>query len=589
MTRILRHQIQPLILIVLVSIIFLGDVKPGQRRATQTSTPQSGQRGKRPRLVLLIAVDQFRYDYLERFSDLFGPNGFRRLLRDGASWTQSNYDHMPTYTAPGHATMLTGAYPAETGIVGNEWPDRATGKNVSSVSDTTVTSLGGAPNEPAASPKRLMSSTVGDELRLATNDRSKVIGISIKDRAAILPAGRHANAAYWFSGNNGNMVSSTYYFNDLPTWVVSFNNSHAADKYFGKKWERLLPESEYLKRTGADAPPWENIGNIAGDTNTFPHTVTGGATSAGKAFYNALDFTPFSNDLLVSFTEQAITNEQLGQDDETDVLCVSFSANDYAGHRYGPYSQEMMDVTLRVDQQIGALLDFVNAKVGLSNSVVVFTADHGVAPIPEHAAALGLGGARIRGDDVIKALRSAISARYNPQNKTPDPSADYIFKYEYAGSLRDAFTNANIYFNYDALKRDGVNLDDITEVAGQAALTVPGIARFFTRSQLQRGETSITDPIERRALHGFYPSRSGDLVLIPEPYKYLNETITATHGSPYSYDTNVPTVIMGAGINPGRYYEAASPADIAPTLCALLGITKPSAATGRVLIEALKK
>jgi len=589
MTRILRQQIKPVILIVLVSILFLGDAKPGQRRGTQTSAPQSGQRVKRPRLVLLIAVDQFRYDYLERFGDLFGPNGFRRLLRDGASWTQSNYDHIPTYTAPGHATMMTGAYPAETGIVGNEWPDRATGKNVSSVSDTTVTLIGGAPNEAASSPRRLMCSTVGDELRLVTNDRSKVIGISIKDRAAILPAGRHANAAYWFSWNNGNMVSSTYYFNDLPTWVVSFNNSHPADKYFGKKWERLLPESEYLKRAGADAPPWENIGKIAGDTNTFPHTVTGGAATTGSAFYNALDFTPFSNDLLVSFTEQALVSEQLGQDDDTDVLSVSFSANDYVGHRYGPYSQEVMDVTLRVDQQIGTLLDFVNAKVGLSNSIVIFTADHGVAPIPEHAAALGLGGARIRGDDVMKALRSAISARYNPQNKTPDPTADYIYKYEYSGALRDAFTNGNVYFNYDALKRDGVSLDDITEVAGRAALTVPGIARFFTRSQLQRGETSITDPIERRALHGFYPSRSGDLVLIPEPYKYLNETITATHGSPYSYDTNVPTVIMGSGLIPGRYYEAASPADIAPTVCALLGITKPSAATGRVLTEALKK
>ena len=589
MTRILRQQIKPVILIVLVSILFLGDAKPGQRRGTQTSAPQSGQRVKRPRLVLLIAVDQFRYDYLERFGDLFGPNGFRRLLRDGASWTQSNYDHIPTYTAPGHATMMTGAYPAETGIVGNEWPDRATGKNVSSVSDTTVTLIGGAPNEAASSPRRLMCSTVGDELRLVTNDRSKVIGISIKDRAAILPAGRHANAAYWFSWNNGNMVSSTYYFNDLPTWVVSFNNSHPADKYFGKKWERLLPESEYLKRAGADAPPWENIGKIAGDTNTFPHTVTGGAATTGSAFYNALDFTPFSNDLLVSFTEQALVSEQLGQDDDTDVLSVSFSANDYVGHRYGPYSQEVMDVTLRVDQQIGTLLDFVNAKVGLSNSIVIFTADHGVAPIPEHAAALGLGGARIRGDDVMKALRSAISARYNPQNKTPDPTADYIYKYEYSGALRDAFTNGNVYFNYDALKRDGVSLDDITEVVGRAALTVPGIARFFTRSQLQRGETSITDPIERRALHGFYPSRSGDLVLIPEPYKYLNETITATHGSPYSYDTNVPTVIMSSGIIPGRYYEAASPADIAPTVCALLGITKPSAATGRVLTEALKK
>jgi hypothetical protein len=485
--------------------------------------------------------------------------------------------------------MMTGAFPAETGIVGNEWPDRATGKNVSSVSDTTVTSLGGAPNEPAASPKRLMSSTVGDELRLATNDRAKVIGISIKDRAAILPAGRHANAAYWFSGNNGNMVSSTYYFKELPGWVVTFNNSHPADKFFGKKWERLLPESEYLKRAGADAPPWENIGNVSGDTNTFPHTVTGGATGAGRAFYNGLDYTPYSNDLLLAFTEQAIVSEQLGQDEDTDVLTVSFSANDYVGHRYGPYSQEMMDVTLRVDQQIGSLLDFVNAKIGLSNTIVIFTADHGVAPIPEHAAALGLGGARIRGQDVIGPIRSAISARYNPQNKTPDPAADYIYKYEYAGSLRDAFTNANIYFNYDALKRDGVNLEEITEVAGRAALTVPGIARFFTRDQLMRGETSISDPIERRALHGFYPPRSGDLVLIPEPYKYLAETITATHGSPYSYDTNVPTVIMGAGINPGRYYEAASPADIAPTICALMGITKPSAATGRVLIEALKK
>src|ERR1041385_466251 len=589
MTRILRQQIKPLILLVLVSVLFLGDAKPGQRRATQTSAPQSGQRGKRPRLVLLIAVDQFRYDYFERFGDLFGPNGFKRLLRDGASWTQSNYDHMPTYTAPGHATMMTGAYPAETGIVGNEWPDRSTGKNVSSVSDTAVTSLGGAPNEPTSSPKRLMSSTVGDELRLASNDRSKVIGISIKDRAAILPAGRHANAAYWFSWINGNMVSSTYYFNALPNWVVAFKNTHPADKFFGKKWERLLPESEYLKRAGADAPPWENIGTVAGDTNTFPHTVTGGATSVGRAFYNALDYTPFSNDLLLSFTEQAIVNEQLGQDDDTDVLTVSFSADDYVGHRYGPYSQEVMDVTLRVDQQIGSLLDFVNARVGLSNTLVAFTADHGVAPIPEHAAALGLGGGRIRGQDVMDAIRSAINARYNPQNKTPDPTADYIYKYEYSGALRDAFTNGNIYFNYDALRRDGVSLDEITEVAGKGALMVPGIARYFTRKQLQQGATSITDPIERRALHGFYPTRSGDLVLIPEPYKYLNETITATHGSPYSYDTNVPTVIMGAGVNPGRYYEAASPADIAPTLCALLGITKPSAATGRVLIEALKK
>jgi len=575
---------------ILIVSLLTGSLSPAQRRAT------TNQRAKRPKLVLLIVVDQFRYDYLERFSDLFTDNGgFKRLTRDGASWTQSNYDHMPTYTAPGHATMLTGAYPAESGIVGNEWPDRATGKRVTSVSDTTVNLLGGAANEVASSPKRLMSSTVGDELRLATNERSKVIGISIKDRSAILPAGRHANAAYWFSTNSGSMVSSTYYFNELPAWVTTFNNSRPADQFFNSKWERLLPESEYSKRANADSPTWENIGNQPGDTNAFPHILTGGLTkldtttaTANRAFYNALDYTPFSNEMLVTFAQQAITNEQLGQDDDTDVLSVSFSANDYVGHRYGPYSQEMMDVTLRVDRQIGTLLDFVNARVGLANTLVAFTADHGVAPIPEHAAALGLGGSRLRAADVLGAITGAISARYNPQNKTPDPTADYLYR-NASGTTADAFMNSNVYFNYAALKRDGVSLDEITQIAGEAALAVPGIARYFTRTQLERGQTSITDPIERRAVHGFYPPRSGDLVLIAEPFKYLGETITATHGTPYSYDTNVPMILMGAGVTPGRYYEAATPADIAPTICAILGVTKPSSATGRVLIEALKK
>ena len=510
-------------------------------------------------------------------------------MREGASWTQSNYDHFPTYTAPGHGTMMTGAYPAESGIVGNEWIERSTAKRVTSVSDATVKALGGAESEAGASPRRLMSSTVGDEVRMVTNHRGKVVGISVKDRSAILPAGRHANAAYWFSINSGSMISSTYYFEQLPKWVTDFNGSRPADKYFGAKWERLLPESEYLKLTGPDSPSWEVIGNISGDTNTFPHTITGGAATVGRAFYSALDYSPFSNDLLVSFAQQAIVNEQLGQDDDTDVLTVSFSANDYVGHRYGPYSQEAMDISLRVDKQIGTLLDFINARVGLSNTLVALTADHGVSPIPEHAVAMGLGGGRIQTPGIFSAIRSAISAKYNSQNKTPDPTADYLLKINDFGNVRDVIINGNIYFNYDALKRDGVSLAEITEVAGQAALTVPGVARYFTRSQLLRGEVSITDPIERRVVHGFYPQRSGDLVLIPDPYQYLGESITATHGSPYAYDTNVPTMIMGAGINPGRYYEAATPADIAPTLSALLGITRPSSATGRVLIEALKK
>jgi len=484
--------------------------------------------------------------------------------------------------------MMTGAYPAESGIIGNEWLDRASGKRITSVFDDTVKLLGGLPNDPASSPSRLMASTVGDELRLATNDRAKVIGISVKDRSAILPAGRHANAAYWFSWTSGTMVSSTYYFPQLPAWVTAFNATKPADKYFGAKWERLLPESEYTKRAGPDNPSWETV-TAAGDTNSFPHIITGGAKWPDRNFYTALDYSPYANDLILSFAQQAIVNEQLGQDDDTDVLTVSFSADDYVGHRFGPYSQEVMDVTLRVDQSIATLLDFVDAHVGLANTLVALTADHGVSPIPEHAAALGLGGGRVPFASVMGKIQAAIRARYNPQGKSPDPSADYLLRFTEAGTTREWFINNNIYFNYDALRRDGVNIEELSNVVVAAALTVPGIARCFSRTQLLRGATSITDPIERRALHGFYPARSGDVVMVAEPYKYIAETITATHGSPYSYDTHVPTIIMGPGVTPGRYLEPASPTDIAPTLSALLRITAPSNSTGRVLIEALRK
>lgn len=511
-------------------------------------------------------------------------------MRDGASWTQSNYDHMPTYTAPGHGTMMTGAYPAESGIIGNEWLDRATGKRITSVSDASVKLLGGNPNDPASSPSRLMASTVGDELRLATNDRAKVIGISVKDRSAILPAGRHANAAYWFNWLTGTMVSSTYYFTQLPAWVSNFNSAKPADKYFGAKWERLLPEDEYLKRAGPDNPKWETVSNAwTPDTNTFPHTITGGVPAPGQKFYSALDYSPFINDLLVSFAEDAIVNEKLGEDDDTDVLTVSFSANDYVGHRFGPYSQEVMDVTLRTDRNVATLLDFIDSHIGLANTLVAFTADHGVSPIPEHAAAMGLGGGRIPFATVMGTIQSAISARYNSQGKKPDPTADYLLMFQEGNTWRQWFINNNIYFNYDALNRDGVDVEEFSQVVIRAALSVPGIARCFSRLQLLRGATSVTDPIERRALHGFYPARSGDVVMVAEPYKYIAETITATHGSPYSYDTQVPTIIMGSGVTPGRYLEAATPADIAPTLSALLRITAPSNSTGRVLVEALKK
>jgi predicted AlkP superfamily pyrophosphatase or phosphodiesterase len=334
-------------------------------------------------------------------------------MRAGASWTEANFDHVPTFTAPGHAVFMTGASPSQTGIVANEWYERETGSKVKSITDDSTMTLAGKPNEKGKGPRRLLCSTVGDELRLADGDRSKVIGISAKDRSAILPAGRRANAAYWFSTDNGNINSSTYYFEHLPEWVVRFNNRHMADAFFGARWDRLLPnEAAYLRRAGNDDVPWENLDKSSADTNFFPHVVTGGSAAPGKPFYRALDYTPFSNDLLVAFAEEAIVNERLGAGDDTDVLSVSFSANDYVGHRFGPYSQEAMDMTLRVDQQIGKLLDFVDTRVGLGNSIVIFTADHGASPIPEQAALRNLAGRRYQKADLLKVAEEGLQTRY---------------------------------------------------------------------------------------------------------------------------------------------------------------------------------
>lgn len=555
---------------------------PLPRAAVAGSTPKQAATTaplSRPRLLLLLAIDQFRYDYLERFDDLFAPNGLRRLQREGASWTEANYDHIPTETAPGHATMLTGAWPSESGIVGNDWYDRDTGRRVSNVGDETVRLFGGGENEPGASPRRLLASTIGDELRLATAGRAKVIGISVKDRGAILPAGRYGSAAYWYSSQTGRMVSSSYYFNQPPSWVTRFNDARPADKFFNARWTRLRPEAEYLRRAGLDAPAWEKIGDVK-DTNTFPHTINGGASAPGKEFYSELNFSPFSNDLLVDFAKQAVINENLGADEETDVLTVSFSANDYVGHRFGPYSHETMDMTLRVDQQIGALLDFIDERVGLRHTLVVFTADHGVAPVPEHAVSLNLPGGRVKVSDVLSAIKQGIKARFNrASNPAEDTTADYV----------QTFTNHNLYFNLVALKRDGINREEIERVAGEAVMTVPGMARYFTRTQLERHAISVTDAVAQRVLHGFNPRRSGDVMVIQDAFKYLSDSsITATHGAPYSYDTHVPVIIMGERVAPGRYAQPAAPSDIAPTVASLLRIVKPSNAVGRVLIEGLR-
>ena len=558
------------------------------RRATRVS------KDARPRLVLLIVVDQFRYDYLTRFSDMFGARGIGRLLRNGASWTDANFDYASTTTAPGHAVFMTGAWPSQTGIIANDWYEQDTGRKVKSITDDSSLAVGGKKGEKGKSPRRLLCSTVGDELRLADRDQSKVIGISTKDRSAILPAGRHANAAYWFSTDNGNMMASSYYFNQLPDWVTRFNQRHMADKFFAQPWNRLLPdESEYLKRAGKDDVPWENLDKSSNDTNYFPHVVTGGMKTPSRMFYKALDYTPFANDMVVAFAEEAITSERLGAREVPDVLSVSFSANDYVGHRFGPYSQEAMDMTLRVDRQIGTLLDFVDAHVGLRNTVVVFTADHGASPVPEQAAMMNLPGRRYQKLDLLDLVEAGLKKRYGRKDR---PANDYVRSFANKDEIERGIINGNFYLNRAALARDGINLDECERVVGDLAMQMPGAARYFTRAQLESKAISPTDVVARRVLNGFYPQRSGDVIVVFEPYNILfdlpddpaDPRSTATHGSPYSYDTHVPLIWMGRKFLAGQYAQAATPADIAPTLASLLNIQAPSCSIGRILSEGMR-
>jgi predicted AlkP superfamily pyrophosphatase or phosphodiesterase len=542
-----------------VLILCLGILWPLQHSASQ----RPAERARKPRLVLGIVIDQFRYDYLTRFEDLFGEGGFRRLLMHGAVFTNANYIYVPTVTAPGHATFMSGSAPAFHGIIANEWFERETDRRVESVTDDSVKPLGGKTSE-SRSPRRFVGSTLGDQLKLASAGKSKVIGIALKDRAAILPAGKGANGAFWYDDKSGEFVSSTYYFPDLPSWVKQFNQAHLADKYFNKKWEKLLPESAY-ERSQPDDSPFEKYRF----GTKFPYVINGGESKIGPKFYEQLDESPFANDYVVTFAKAAIEAEGLGQDEYTDLLTVSFSANDLVGHNFGPYSQEVEDMALRVDRSLADLFSYVDRKVGLANTIIVFTADHGVAPIPEHAQAVGLGGGRIDVKTITAAAETALDDRFGQDNWIRETVA------------------GNIYLDYKTLERRHAKRDEIESVACEAVTKVVGVAECYTRTQLLAKQLT-PGLISTRVLNDFYPERNGDVLFILKPYYMTRTGDGTTHGTPYSYDTHVPVIFYGYGIVPGSYSAVSSPSDIAPTLANVLKIEPPSSVVGRVLTEAIR-
>ena len=497
------------------------------------------------RLVLLIAVDQFRYDYLTRFRGEF-TSGFKRLLSEGAVFTDANLEHYPTVTAIGHATMLTGATPSVSGIIGNDWFDRETGTQVQSITDTTVKPVG-APDAATASPRRLLVSTLGDEIKLASGAKKgsetapRVIGLSLKDRSAVMTAGRGADGAYWLDTKSGAFVSSTYYMPDVPAWVKTFNDRHLADTHLGQEWAPLTPPAISLKQL-----PKER----------------------GTPFYEAVFASPFGNELLLEFVTNALTHERMGQRGVTDLMSVSFSSNDSVGHTYGPESPQVHDITIRTDRIIGQLLDRVDKAVGLQHTLIALTADHGVAPLPENLAARSMPGGRIENKDLFGAIQKGLETKYGP------------------GQWLASTAGSSPYLNYALIAEKKLNPEEVRRVAAAAALAVPHVTRVYTRDQLLRGDVG-DDRIGRRVVRGFNVQRSGDLEIILEPF-WMRATSGTTHGTPYNYDAHIPLVLMGAPIKAGVYSDAVALNDLAPTLATILNVQPPSGSSGRVLTEAIK-
>jgi predicted AlkP superfamily pyrophosphatase or phosphodiesterase len=496
---------------------------------------------KKPKLVLLVAVDQFRYDYLTRFRADYN-SGLIRLLEKGAVFTNAHYEHFPTVTAIGHSTMLSGATPSISGIVGNEWYDRTTNKQVSSVSDDETSLTGVAQARRGASPRRLLVSTIADEIKMV-NNRSKAIGISSKDRSAILPAGRMADGAFWFDTETGNFVSSTYYAQSFPAWADQFNKSRVVDQWVGKTWMAIDAK--------ANGPTFLKLG-----------------PTAAKAYYDNIDRSPYGNELLVQFARAAIENEKLGADDDTDVLTISLSANDRVGHSLGPDSPEVKDISIQTDRLLGTFFDYVDKQVGALNYIVVLTADHGVAPMPEVMAKRRMPGGRLPEGVVLNAIQKALTQQYGE------------------GEWVVGKSGPAPYFNYDLIRNKKLSHEKVENAAAEAVRAVPHIYRVYTRTQLLSGRV-LTDLVDRRVAAGFHHERGSDLFIVSEPY-WLFEARGTSHGTPYNYDSHVPVILMGPGFKPGKYVNRAAVNDIAPTLATLLEIETPSGSAGRVLSEALE-
>ncbi len=512
-----------------------------------------------PRLVIGIVVDQMRWDYLYRFSDLYGANGFKRMINKGFSCENTMIPYMPTYTAPGHTCVYTGSIPAIHGIVGNGWFDKTINGNVYCTEDSTVATVGSTSLAGRMSPQNMWTTTITDELRLSNNFKSKVIGIALKDRGAILPAGHSANAAYWY--DNGKWITSSYYMKKLPEWVSQVNARDLPAKYMSNDWKTLLPIKKY-DLSSADNKPYENA--ITGEqTVTFPHKTS--LIEEGK--YEAFKSTPYASTYTFDFAKSAIENEKLGAGSVTDFLAISISSTDYIGHNFGPNSIETQDAFLRLDQDIAQFLDYLDVTLGKGNYLTFLTADHGVAHIPGFLAEHNIPGGTMNGNSIVKDLNKLIEENFGIKK----------------GVL--SVQNYQVYLNTNEIEQQQKEVKDIIKSVVAFLKKIPGIIHAIGTEEI--AAASLPEPQKEMFSNGYNTKRSGDILFTFKPGYFEGGSKGTTHGLWNPYDAHIPLLFFGWNVNQGKTNRETYMTDISATLAAMLQIQMPNGCVGKVIEEVI--
>jgi predicted AlkP superfamily pyrophosphatase or phosphodiesterase len=516
----------------------------------------------RPKLVVGIVIDQMRWDYLYRYNARYREDGFKKLLKNGYSFENTLIPYVPTYTAVGHSCVYTGGIPATTGIVGNNWYEKSIKKNIYCTEDSTVRGVGNSDDEGKMSPRNMWATTIGDELRLSNNFESKVIGIALKDRGAILPAGHNANAAYWYDDKTGKWITSNYYMNSLPAWVDAFNAKDTVGSYMKKDWETLYPIASYKQSTADDKPYEDNLQGLK--TNVFPYKLS--TLTSGK--YNTFKYTPHAATFSFDFAKSVIENEKLGAGKAIDMLALSISSTDYMGHTFGPNSIEAEDTYLRLDKDIADFINYLDAKMGKDNYLLFLTADHGVSHIPGFFAENKMPAGVFSQSFLKVELNKAIENNFGVKNAI------------------STIQNLQVYMDFVMIKRQGKSADSIMQFIKENLYKEPYISNVFETEKL--GSATLAEPMKAMLINGYSPLRSGDLQFIIKPGYFDGNKKGTTHGLWNPYDAHIPLLFYGWHIKAGKTNRETYMTDIAPTIAALLQIQMPNGSVGKVLEEVTK-